>query len=620
MQKLLGLFLFFTTVTLSCFAAACAAGDESPGSEGIMAPEELKRGMKGYGLTVFGGDKVESFDVEVLGVIKNRSVKRDLILIRASGGILEKSGVIAGMSGSPIYIEEKLIGALAYAWGFSKEAIAGVQPIGKMFELRDRKKLLSSRQGQEPSAVELSDHPHAPSAILQPLKTPIFFQGFSKEARDRLSKFFGKRGMLPICASASKISDAKSSKNAPLSSRSPETRRERNCPSGAEQRDFSKITAGQAVAANIMRGDMNVSAVGTLTHRSGKTILAFGHPFFSLGDTAIPLCRAKVETVLPSLALSFKLANTLEPIGAIHRDGATGIVAVLGERAPTAKVHFELLFPKRDEVKEYNFELAQHKTITPSMLQIALSSVLMEETRAMGPSTLKIEARAKFKGHEEITWHNTHSTSLIPLRNVVLGLAPISKLFVSSVKELILERFELKATVENEFRFAKIKGARWLKDEYEAGEELRAAVILKPYQKELTFEPFELKLPEDLPEGKLEIHVSSGRKYWSLERKKNPGFFDTETVEQLRRYYKEMPDNSDLLISFDYGSEGVNLAGKELPSLPASALTVINNSRGLRYYGLEKAHSKTLLTPWFLSDDTSFKIEIKKKERKSSEQ
>ena len=599
MSRLIIPLLFLLLFPMTVQKAFC--GKKVP----ILTPDKVKKGMKGYGLTVFGGKKIERFNVVVLGVMKNRGPQRDLILVRASGGILAKSGVIAGMSGSPIYLEDKLVGALAYAWGFSKEAIAGVQPIEAMYELRDRKPMKRAkriiRQGLKP--VEVSKGEGLPRSVIEPLPTPVFMDGFCRDSAKLLDNFFSQNGLMPI---GGKTTTTAAGKGAALKIGGGKTHSLKPM-----SKDWKDITPGQAVSACLLRGDLNLSAVGTLTHRDGKKILAFGHPFFCLGDINIPLCRADVQTVLPSLALSFKMANTLEPIGAVIRDGETAIVGMLGQEAPMADITMTIKKEGKKEPSHYRFQAAIHELLTPIMVRSAITSVLNAETKVIGKATLKVKTTVKLKGYDPITMKNTFATTLFPSMAISGGLSPLFALLNNSFEKVQLERVDVEVEAEEQVRSAKIEAVRWLKDTYEPGEELRGAVIMRPHERSLTFETFKIRLPEDLPDGRLNITVASGRDHLYIRQKRDPGYFRPKSVEQLGKVYEELPDFTDFVVSFSYGREGASFAGTQMPQLPPSMSTLIDGCRGKRFEKLIDDKTYDFGTKWVTEGKSQFTIQIK---------
>ena len=275
-----------------------------------MDTDEITPGMKGYGRTVFSGKQIESFDIEVLGVLRKWEAGNDMILIKMTGGPLERTGIIAGMSGSPVYIDDKLVGAVSHGWSYSKDAIAGVTPIRAMMDVLeiDRRNRNSAHRGndnvwstslnrQDPDLVanlelygllrddELlentnSQHPYILDLV--PIQTPLIVSGFDHQSLARISPLFGKIGRFSLHSSSG----------------------EDGVPA-----DLNNFMPGSAVAVEIIRGDLSASAIGTVTYRDGNDILAFGHPIIQIGNTDLPMATAVVHTVLASQDTSTKMAS-----------------------------------------------------------------------------------------------------------------------------------------------------------------------------------------------------------------------------------------------------------------------------------------------------------------------
>ena len=291
-------------------AIHCGAGPVE-----TLSPDQLKPGMKGYGLSVFKGTKPERFKVEILGVLKNAFPKQDMILIQMSGAGLEMHKVIAGMSGSPIYVDNKLIGALAYGWTYENVPLAGVTPIHNMLAELNRpassgasskgpmaRRSASTRISPTVSAEAASAYSAMPSRLL----TPLALGGFGPRTIEMAKAHFLEMGLMPI-ASGGASSDRKNKLTQPV--------------------------PGGAIGVQLIRGDLSASAVGTITHVEGNKILAFGHPFSSWGRTQVPVALARVHTIMSSTARSFKISSVTEEIGASYGN-ITGTCIILGRGDP----------------------------------------------------------------------------------------------------------------------------------------------------------------------------------------------------------------------------------------------------------------------------------------------
>jgi hypothetical protein len=264
---------------------------------GILGIKDIHAGQKGVGRTVFSGTKVEEFQVEVLGVLENIGPKQNLILGRLSGGPLEKTGVLQGMSGSPVWVDGKLIGAVALAFPFSKEPIAGIRPIEEMLAQR----AVPAPSGQARAEVKFGEN------RLIEVATPVSFSGFTSRAVEHFAGDWRRLGLEPLQGVGGQ---------------------------SAKPSTPAKLEPGSMISVQLVTGDMGVAADGTVTHIDGQRVYAFGHRFLSLGSAELPFAQSEVIALLPNLASSFKISNGHEHLGVITSDGNAAIAGVVGKRAP----------------------------------------------------------------------------------------------------------------------------------------------------------------------------------------------------------------------------------------------------------------------------------------------
>jgi hypothetical protein len=299
------------------FAAMFFVGSLSGAAPADTIPfDEIRSGMTGTGLTVFSGTEITEFQVEILGVLPGIGPDQDLILARLSGGPLERTGVLAGMSGSPVYIDGRLAGAVAYAWGFSKEPIAGITPIHQMLDIAgdapggSMNGELSGRSGRTPWQSEwtqvlqdsgslttffrnrLSRFDHRSSFL--PTHLPLAISGLGRAGFDSIAEDLSAGGFLPMQAGSSGAAGDPSARSGSGTSLQP----------------------GSAIGVKLVRGDVEMSATGTVTWVDGNKVLAFGHPLFGLGQVDLPMTAARVEALLPSLQVSSRMARPTAEVGA----------------------------------------------------------------------------------------------------------------------------------------------------------------------------------------------------------------------------------------------------------------------------------------------------------------
>jgi hypothetical protein len=379
----------------------------------FLPVDQIRPGMKGTGRTVFEGTTIDEFQVEVLGVLKNANPKQDLILARLSGGPLERTGVIQGMSGSPVYVDGRLIGAVAFAFPFAKDPIAGIQPIGQMLSILDQQP--TSPTPKPVSAISASESPAAfiygmlqriqqgrsfadvlfpqmtntslNSASLLGIQTPMFISGVSGAAIQQFAPFFNAFGFSPVQSGGS----------------------------GSAQNVGAipprRLEPGSPVNAEMVRGDISVSANGTVTHVDGNKVYAFGHPFLSAGPMNLPMSTAYVIGVLPKLDASFKLAVPMDVIGAFQQDRSTGIYGNMGAKPDMIPVSLTVK-SSMNTVNKYNYEVANDKFLTPLLMNFTLFSAITASERGNGEMTLDITGKVHLKDLEPVNIASVFSSDV----------------------------------------------------------------------------------------------------------------------------------------------------------------------------------------------------------------
>ncbi len=384
-----------------------------------MSVDEVRPGMVGIGRTVFEGDRVEEFKVHILGVLRNiNGPQRNMILARLEGGPLANTGVIAGMSGSPVYVDGRLLGAIAYSLGqFPKEPIAGITPIQEMVESAgpqarraplDKKARIDLPLTPEkvtgalraafasfqrpfadtPADVQTLglgglDTPRAAQlgVLLKPIATPLALGGFSGQVRETLADAFRQSGFVPAPS------------DVPLS----------QAPAGPAGPPALK--PGDPVGVNLITGDFMMGATGTVTEVDGNQVYAFGHPFYNLGTTQFPMTKAFVYSVLPSLMSSMKIAMTGETIGTFRQDRATAIAGTLGAGPELVPVRISLE-TERGLRKEFSFQLVNDQLFTPLLTYVSILNTLSSYEREFGTATFTVKGTAKLRKHGEVAFED----------------------------------------------------------------------------------------------------------------------------------------------------------------------------------------------------------------------
>jgi hypothetical protein len=546
----LALALIASLATPAVPAESPIAGAVPEGVE-TMPVSEVRRGQKGYGLSVFAGTELQRFEVEVLGVINNQSPNVSYVLARLSGQGLEDTGVIAGMSGSPVYIDDKLVGAVAFAWPFAKEPVAGITPIAAMRELaggsaaglgvaaaaagtRDVASLLPGNPDREALAVELQK--------LRPLLAGqgVGAIGWSLAGFGAPTQQLLAQGLGPVA------------------------------PSGAAMGDLpERLAGGDAVAAVLVDGDLRLAATGTVTERIGDDIVAFGHPFLGVGPVDIPMAPAEVVTVLSSQYNSFKIANFGPVVGAFRQDRLAGIGGRIGA-VPTmlpVKVRVE---GSRDS--DFDLRLARVPHLTPILLAISVLGAQEAATQAAGQLGLDLEATFDLgsRGTVELAQSFDGGNAAVA---AAMHLLAYTDFFINNgFDEVDLRGVEVNVRQHPAPRTAVLVGGYAERTELQPGAEVRLHLDLVPWRGEPVRHDVSLRLPQDLPAGRYSLLVGDGVTLDGVRMTVEPAA--PQRIDQALRLVRRFHSRRDLVVLGVYAGDGLAVAGEVLPRLPGSFRSV----------------------------------------------
>lgn len=539
-----------------------------------MPLTEVRKGMRGYGLTVFDGNTIEKFDVEILGVLNNIGPSQDLILARVDSPIVRRAGVVAGMSGSPVFIDGKVIGALAYAWQFAKEPVVGITPIEQMLKIA---RVDQSSGASVASAVprmtsseflaavanakpeELFDKLSATlgarqaSAIsgAKPIAIPLSLSSFDPETISRFGKYLDAMGFVAIPSGATSGSGVKA--NGPA----------------------ERFEPGDPIGAVLLNGDFTVAATGTVTHVDGDRVYAFGHPFLDMGQVSFPMAKSEIVAVMPSIASSFKLANTGPIVGALRQDRSTGVMGMIGEDA--GMIPLELTVESSGPSQTYRVNLVRHTQLSPLMLAMAVDSVVANVQRAAGERTVILESEIKLKGFDPIHlregWAGPQARQAIPAYLAVVSAYLMSNEF----REATIERVKVHLRHDDQLRIAKLLEASIetpQKGRISPGDTIKLRTVLKPFRGERFVETFDVHIPDDQPAGHAYLLVGSGTVLNQVDFSLVPP--DPRTLEQVLAVLRRLRPSTDLTVGLYSAGEGAVTAGVYLPNLPPTMRAVVD--------------------------------------------
>jgi hypothetical protein len=554
---------------------------------------EIKPGMVAVGRTVFQGDQLEEFKVHILGVLRNSiGPRRDLILARLEGGPLANTGVIAGMSGSPVYIDGRLVGAVSYSLGeFSKEPLAGITPIDEMIAdatlpgqrraqvPRAQLTLPVTQEGLRESLREAFawTRPFAESpadvrvigntsvnagiaTLLRPIATPINFSGFDPRAIDPLVSVFRELGFTPVMGGAAQLGSQSSVTSAPSSSSS------------------TPLRPGDPVGVALMNGDLEVGATGTVTDVDGNRVYAFGHPFYGLGPTQFPMTRAHVITVLPSLASSMKIASAGDVIGIVQQDRATTIAGTLGPGPSMIPISLTLN-AERGTRKNFSIGIVKDQLFTPLLAYVAILNTLTSYERQNGVGTYTLRGTARVKNHSNVAFEDLFTGDQPSTYAAASVVAPINLLLRNAFEDVDFEALNLEIEASEQPRSATLERV-WIDGtRAKAGSSVDLRILLRTYRGEEVTQSLPVQIPANA-KGTVSIMVADAARLSQFEaRELQVQPLQATGVPQMIRVLNSARKNNRLYVRLVTRDGGAVVKGEPLAALPSSVLAVMESDR-----------------------------------------
>jgi len=523
----------------------------------IMTVDQLKPGMKGTGRSVFFGTEVQEFGVEVVDIMHHVSPRGDLILCRLSGQGLEESGVVAGMSGSPVYIDGKLIGAVSYAWGFAKEPLAGVTPAAEMLKIWDEPDHAQGRGGSRSGRMSGGSG----IAGLSALPLPVALSGFTPALAELVEPALSKFGFTPVAAAGS---------------------------ASAGAADTSNLIPGSAVGVALVDGDVQLSGMGTLTCRDGNRILAFGHPMMQAGNVRMPMVGGRIHSVMPSVESSFKLFSPTAPLGTISQDRLAGVGGSIGPAPEMLPVTAVVSSPSGRDT--YRFRVVELEDLEPMLTAVGLTDVVYQTEGNLEEMTLASRMTVRFSASPSPTPNSRPPSPPLVIEHRFSGINPAAGLFRSASNELSAlfgNRFlpAPVAAVEFDLHFspgrnlAYLLSARPQLASVRPGDSVRVTLGLRDFRGSDSEAVITIGIPEPTPEGRLRIVIAPPDSMLALEAQRAPGRLDPASFAGLLDLLSQTGRENSLVAAGFSGRPGLTLAGKELPAPPPSLRSVLLNAR-----------------------------------------
>jgi hypothetical protein len=565
----------------------------------IIPLSEIRAGMKGYGLTVFQGTKPERFDIRVISVLHNFLPKQDIILVQSDDPRLLHSGIVAGMSGSPIYIEGRLAGALSYGWHFAKDPIAGVTPISSMLD--DLKRPLRGRHSTpvaeaandpqhrragrandasaqfpngEPERRSLADaiaarardgandrSPLLARLPLSPLPTgaeprlvrasvPLSLAGVGAAAFSELSRIFEPFHIVPLQAGGAGRGDGKGPR---------------------------KFEPGGSIAVQLIRGDVSAAGTGTVTHVEGDKVLGFGHPMFNVGEIYLPVATAEVHTFLSALSSSFKMASPLNEIGSLIQDRQAGIIGDTSQRADMIPVHVRVGGPSR-AAQDFHFEVVRHRFLTPMLASTVVANAAQNAASDVADATITVRSNLSVRGYKPLELiDQIYSPDGVSPRTLAAagGLKAIGDILFNPFAPANLDRIDISVDVDYRADVADIVGLSLNSDSLAPGSRPNLYVTLRPYAGQEYVRAIPIDVPRTLAGQTIKVVVTAG----NLAK---PDVAPPESLGGLIDNLRKGFAADTIVVGLETPDEGVTLRGSVIPDLPGSVIDTLRPGASTR--------------------------------------
>lgn len=527
----------------------------------IFPLKEIRAGQRGIGKTVFSGNKIEEFQVEVLGVLENMGPKQSVILARLSGGPLAQTGVLQGMSGSPVYIDGRLVGAVALAFTFAKEPIAGIRPIEDMLPLG-----APVQKDQHPTAALFRSPDSLGTATttafggagaLAEIATPVSFSGFTSGALEHFAPQLRQIGLEPR-------QGVSSGGHIPR-----------------KLGDPGLLHAGDMITVQLLSGDMSIGADGTVTAIDGKRIFAFGHHFLSVGGTELPFARANVITVLPNLSASFKISSALEWMGTITEDRSTSVYGELGRRAATVPLSVTL-HGARHSPFVYNMEMVNDRVLSPFIVQMAVYSAMEATERTLGMGSFAVHGEIGFdRGVPPLKLDNTYAGDFnVPLQAALGVSTPLAFAMSSGFDALKIRSIALTIDASERKRIWQVDQVAVSKRDFRPGDTVELTVTLAGENGAELLRTVKYPIPAGISYGPLQFTVADASST-NLSEYQQLLSAAPKSPTQMIAFLNGLRPNTNAYVRVWRNDPNFQVQGTDLPNPPPSLGLALAKEQGV---------------------------------------
>lgn len=591
-----------------------------------MRVSEVHAGMKGYGLSVFKGTKIERFEVEVLSVLRDFNPQYDVILVSLKGANLEHTGSIAGMSGSPIFLKddagrERMAGAFAYGWPMMKDPIGGVQPIEYMLRLHAKPAatqlttearatqtqwdlsqlaMLPGMTAAPPAYPFASIKSFTPNPLLGtgeidatrlvPLTTPLMTSGLPARLAESLSPVLKSYGLVPLQAGAGGAGGA-----------------------GSRQPTDAKLEPGSVLAVPLLTGDVEMTAVGTCTEVLGDRVFGFGHPFNNEGPITLPVGGGEIHAVIANLMTSFKLGSLGKTWGTLEADEQVGVAGTIGKMPPMIPIDLDVRYTDGSGRRKYSFKSASHPKFTPLLSAAALSAAVTGVHDLPEYHTLDYDATIEFQNGEKLHLVNSLVNATMPELFFEFGI-PMMAAAMNPFEQVSVKRVTGTVNVTPVAREGTILWVNAPRLKFRPGETLKAYVTYRPFRATDAILPVDFDLPRDLPEGTYQLVISGWEQFLNDERTAKPFRFSAQSTADVFAVLRELAGfrHDAVYLRLVRQPDGIAIGRTAMRSLPSSRREVLIGAGRSNTTPFVSSTTKAISTGHLISGSAQFEVTIDK--------
>lgn len=595
----------------------------------IMLVKDVKPGMKGYGKTVFLGTKIETFEVEVIGVMEKMNLGKSLILVKMKGGPITERGanLIQGMSGSPVYVNGKLLGAFAYGSMFIKEPIGMVTPIEDMLDAWDPA-LPSEPSSFYQFSTTALDKPiplggqmfnkvaidngagqsfDSSTLVFRPLAMPLSVTGMSPRIMSMLAERLKPLNIVPVAGAGLP----------------------------ADKKDLSvDLVPGAAVGVALATGDLDMTGIGTVTYRRGNKILAFGHPMIGLGPIDAAMTTAYVHEVFPSLMISSKVATPIKTVGRVFQDRPWSIAGEIGVAPKMLPLTVHIDDKSRGLKRDYHIDVLNHPMLASMLTVMSAAEIIYEARGTPDDATAKVRTEVVAEEIGSIVRENTYFDPMMIDMVVISDLDQILMLLeYNRFYPVRVKSVDISVVIEPKHQTAQLQRIFVKEGKFEPGDTVDVGIVLKPYKADPITKIVSLKLPKNMPTGRMPLMVRGmmatpgpmGMGMMGMMMMMEPGQDEgmmpggptstAENVQQLIKKFLEREKNNELLVRISLPKSAVSIAGEKLSGLPPTISDAMKSPKATTLGGEREEIKQVLPTEWVVSGMQQLMITVEKRSK-----